>query len=193
MSAGLRLRVVPEKFLDQQKWTQVRNFTSSELEALCSLNAPYPDSAEEFFWRGGGSDPDARRCYRLGKSLVEKCRALFMAGHLVASGENRNGVRRLIPKSWWVDLYPMFAIDRVEGRSRRFENVEVCHGDVTAAEKMLYECIAWLKQRRSEGAFLKGKLEAEALELFGPQFALRIFNTSYKAVFDFKRGRPLNH
>src|SRR3954454_19441596 len=117
MSPGIRLFEVPDRFPDQEKWAQVKGFASSQLEALCLLNAPYPDSAADFFWRGEGSGPDARRCYRLGKSLVEECRSRLIAGELVATGYTRNGIKRLIPQAFWSDLYPMFATDTVVGRT----------------------------------------------------------------------------
>ena len=56
MSPAARLNEVPERFLDPKKWAQVRAFASSNLEALCFLNAPYPASAADFFWNGRGSN-----------------------------------------------------------------------------------------------------------------------------------------
>jgi hypothetical protein len=179
---------VPDKFLDQKKWMRVQSFASSKLEALCSLNAPYPEEAGDFFWKG--SAPDARRSYRLGKSLVEDCRSLFIAGELVATGETRNGVRQRIPQAWWSDLYPMFATNEVRGRTRRFTNVEVCEGDVTPAEITQRECLAYLKSRQAEGESRKGVLERDALKLFEGRLTLRMFNACYKAVFNRPRGRP---
>jgi hypothetical protein len=44
---AIPLREVPSQFLDPQAWAQVRELTSSEMEALCSLNAPYPDGAQD--------------------------------------------------------------------------------------------------------------------------------------------------
>ena len=72
MSSATRLIDLPDKFLDQEKWAQVRALASNKLEALSYLNAPFPNSAADFFWNGRGSNLDARRCYRLGKSLVEE-------------------------------------------------------------------------------------------------------------------------
>jgi hypothetical protein len=119
MSPTFSLIDVPEKFLDQKKWARVRAFASSNLEALSYLNAPYPDGAADFFWSARGSDADARRCYRLGKSLVSECRSLFIAGELVASGHTRDGVKELIPPALWIDLYPMFVTEKIVGRTRQ--------------------------------------------------------------------------
>jgi len=101
MRDPIPLHEVPTKLLDQHKWRKIRELTSSEMEALCSLNAPAPEGAADFFWKGSGSDADARRCYRLGKSLLEDCRLRFIKGTLVASGKNRNGARKTIPADWW--------------------------------------------------------------------------------------------
>jgi hypothetical protein len=153
MSSATRLIEVPDKFLDQEKWAQVRAFASNNLEALSYLNAPFPNSAADFFWNGRGSDSDARRFYRLGRSLLSECRSRFIAGELIASGYTRNGVKQFIPQAFWADLYPMFATDKIVGRTRHFTNIEVYEGGVfsTPFESQLKKCIAWLKRRRFEG------------------------------------------
>jgi hypothetical protein len=192
MRAPIPLHEVPGKLLDQHKWQQIRKLTSSEMEALCSLNAPCPNGAADFFWKGTGPDPDARRCYRIGKSLLEDCRLHFMKGTLVASGENRNGVRKLIPADWWGSLYPLFATDRIQSRTRQFTNVEVYNtADVIAmSETQLNDCIAWMKQQKLEGISEKKALWRQARQVFGTALTNRMFESSYKAVFDRGRGRP---
>ena len=189
MSPATRLIEVPDKFLDQEKWGQVRAFASSTLEAVSYLNAPYPESAADFFWNRRGSDLDARRCYRLAKSLVADCRALFSAGELFASGFTRNGVKELIPPALWIDLFPMFATDRIVGRTRQFTDIEIYKGEKTSFECQLNKCVAWLKRRRFEGEDSKKLLHREALR-YWPGLTSRMFETSYKAVFDRPRGRP---
>src|SRR5207302_676454 len=109
MNPQIPLHEVPGTFLDQDKWRQIRNLTSSEREAVCSLNSPSPAQSDEFFWREGRSETDARRCYRLGRSILQDCRFRFITGQLVATGKTPNGTKRVIPKSWWIVLYPMFA------------------------------------------------------------------------------------
>jgi hypothetical protein len=169
-----------------------QGLTSSETEALCSLNAPAPESAAEFFWKGAGSDVDARRCYRIGKSLLEDCRLRFIKGTLLASGENRNGVRKEIPPDWWSMLYPVFATDRIQGRTRQFTNVLVYDAadTVTPSEGLLNECIAWMKQRKLEGISEKKVLWRRATAHFEKTLNDRIFQISYKVAFDRPRGRP---
>jgi hypothetical protein len=190
MSPAIPLREVPGTLLDQDKWTQIRSLTSNELEAICSLNAPYPVDGAEFFWRGEGSGADARRCYRIGKSMLEDCRSRFISGELVAIAEARNGVQQLIPKVWWIDLYPMFATDSVKGRTRHFQNVKVYEGDVASPERVLNECIAWMKMRKFGGVNVKKLLYREAFDIFGDALTSRMFENSYKVVFNRRRGRP---
>lgn len=190
MTPSFSLIEVPEKFLDHEKWAQVRAFASSKLEALSYLNAPRPDSAADFFWNGSGSDSDALRCYRLGKSLLTECRSRFIAGELIASGFTRNGVKQLIPQALWVDLFPMFTTDRIVGRTRQFTNITIYEGDRTQFECQLNECVAWLKRRRFEREDSKKLWHREAVKYFGPELTVRMFETSYKAVFDRRRGRP---
>jgi hypothetical protein len=124
MNFSVPLRNVPKKLLDRDKWTQICDLTASETEALCALNAPYPASGPEFFWRRDRPGADARRCYRLGRSMLEDCRARFIKCELVAVGYTRSGVHIRIPASWWSDLYPRFATDKVVGRTREFWKVE---------------------------------------------------------------------
>jgi hypothetical protein len=192
MRAPIPLHEVPGKLLDQNKWQQIRKLTSSEMEALCLLNAPAPEGAADFFWKCSGSDADARRCYRIGKSLLEDCRLRFMRGTLVASGENRNGVRRLIRADWWGALYPQFATDRIQGRTRQFTNVEVydAAASLATSEARLNDCIAWMKQRKFEGITEKKALWRQASHVFGTTLTTRMFENCYKAVFDRGRGRP---
>ena len=75
----------------------------------------------------------------------------------MASGCTRNGVKQLITQAFWVDLYPMFATDKIIGRTRHFTNIEVYGGGGFSKpfESQLKECIAWLKGRRFEGEDLK--------------------------------------
>jgi len=164
MLPAIPLREVPGQFLDQQQWAQVRQLTSSDMEALCSLNAAYPDGAHDFFWKSGRSDADARRCYRLGKAMLEDCRSKLISGELLAIGETRNDIRREIPVTWWSALYPLFAADKARGGTRLFKNVAVRHNELTEAEVKLNECVAWLRQRELEGVTAKKVLRHQAAE-----------------------------
>ena len=83
MRDPIPLHDVPKKLLDQPKWQEIRKLTSSEMEALCSLNAPASEGATDFFWKGSGSDAEARRCYRL-----SSCSSLE---HVVAKYSACNG------------------------------------------------------------------------------------------------------
>ena len=189
MSPAIPLHEVPGQFLDQQQWAQVRELTSSEMEALCSLNAPYPDGAHDFFWKSGRSDPDARRCYRVGKAVLEDCRSKLVSGELIATGETNNGIRQVIPAASWLSLYPMFATDKATGRTRLFKNVEVHRNELSQAEAKLDECIAWLRQCQLEGMTAKKVLRHEAAGRF-PGITSRTFDLAYAKTLRRKRGRP---
>jgi hypothetical protein len=190
MSSATRLIDLPDKFLDQEKWAQVRALASNKLEALSYLNAPFPNSAADFFWYGNGSDLDARRFYELGKSLVEESRSLFLSGRLVASGLTRQGIRQSIPSGWWIGLYPLFATDRIVGRTQQFIDIEVIEvsPSIAAAEQQLMDCIAWLKVQRAQGSRSKKILWHDAQRAIG--CTKRTFEAAYKAVFDSPRGHP---
>ncbi len=162
------------------------------MEALCVLNAPASEGAAGFFWKDSGSDVDARRCYRIGKSLLEDCRLRFMKGTLLATGYNRNGLKKVIPADWWTSLYPLFATDRIQGRTRHFTNVEVYDAAdaITASETLFDDCIAWLKRQKIEGFSEKKVLWRRASDVSGGTLTVRNFETCYKAVFNRRRGRP---
>jgi hypothetical protein len=189
MPPTIPLHEVPGQFLDQQQWAQVRQLTSCEMEALCSLNAPYPNGAHDFFWKSRGTDPDARRCYRLGKAMLEDCRSKLISGEFIANGENRNGIRQEILAAWWFSLYPMFATDMARGRTRIFKNIEVCRNELTQADVQLEECAAWLRQRQLEGVTAKKILRHEAAEQF-VGITTRVFDLAYARALRHKRGRP---
>jgi hypothetical protein len=187
MPPTIPLHEVPSQFLDQQKWAQVRQLTSSEIEALCSLNAPYPNGARDFFWTSRGTDPDARRCYRWGKAVLEDCRSQLISGELIANGEDRNGIRQEILPAWWRSLYPLFATDMARGRTRLFKNIVVRRNELTQADVQLDECAAWLQQRQREGVTAKKVLRHEAA---ARGITTRVFDIAYARVFRRKRGRP---
>jgi hypothetical protein len=189
MPSAIPLREVPGRFLDQQQWAEVRQLTSSEMEALCSLNAAYPDGAHDFFWKRGRSDAEARRCYRLGKAMLEDCRSKLIAGELLATGERRSGIREEIPGTLWSSLYPMFFTNTARGRTRVFKNVEVRHNELIDAEVKLNECVAWLRQRQLEGITAKKVLRHQAAERFAG-ITSRTFDLAYAKVLRRKQGRP---
>jgi hypothetical protein len=186
VQSAIPLHEVPGQFLDQQQWAQVRKLTSSEMEALCSLNSSYPDGAHDFFWKSGRSDPDARR---LGKAMLEDCRLKLISGELIATGETNDGTRQVIPAASWSSLYPMFATDRARGRTRLFKNVEVRRNELSQTEAKLDECIAWLRQCQLEGITAKKVLRHEAVGRF-PGITSRTFDLAYAKALRRNRGRP---
>jgi hypothetical protein len=158
------------------------------LEALTYLNAPFPRRADDFFWSTGRSSSDARRCYRLGRTLLTECRSLLLKGRLIARGHNRDGILQVIPRASWIDHYPMFATNRVFGRTRSFESIEVFEQNPTPAEEFLGDLLVWLGEQRNGGVYLKKTLENDARRIFGDRFTKRMFDVAYKAVFNLSRG-----
>ena len=132
------LHDVPKKLLDQPKWREIWKLVVARRKHLLSQRARIR-RFDGLLLEGLGSGAEARRCYRLGKSLLEDCRLRFIKGTLVARGKNRNGVTTIIPADWWSSLYPLFATDRIQSRTRQFTNVEVYDAseDLTASESHL--------------------------------------------------------
>jgi hypothetical protein len=46
MSKFIALSEAPSRFLDPEKWAELRSFAKSDLIALTFFNAPYPDECE---------------------------------------------------------------------------------------------------------------------------------------------------
>jgi hypothetical protein len=116
MSEPISLSDVPGTLLNRRNWNSLRKFASKEIIALSYINAPYPDEEDpsSFFWDRRGSGTEAVRCYWTGRSLLGECRSLLNDGKLVATGVNKKtGKRKAICASEWVNLWPMFATNKL--------------------------------------------------------------------------------
>ena len=196
MSEPANLSDVPGKLLNRRNWNSLRSFASKEIIALSYINAPYPDEADQssFFWDRRGSDTDAIRCYRAGRSLLTECRSLLNERKLIATGvDKRTGNRKTIPASEWINLWPMFATNRAVGPDREFAEVtvsEVTFSD-TPHEMLTCDCTTWLKEQKVAGINAKKTtLHQDARQLFGSTLTHAIFDAAYLAAFGRGRGRP---
>jgi hypothetical protein len=198
MDQIVRLRDVPDQFLDSAKWGAVQTFARhNKLTALTYLNALYPDPNCDFIWNLDGTDANLQNCieiYSIGRSLLSQCRSLFNSGVLTAVSVD-NGEKIPIPQKRWFEFYPMFATDRVSGRDVMFNGVQVLESQsfITPSESLLLECIGKLKEFRIKGKRSKKVLWYEVSTCFGPRFTRRLYDTAYKAVFDSPRGHPLSN
>jgi hypothetical protein len=195
MSALVRLSEVPQTFLDRESWEQVRAFAPTDLLALTYLNAPYPDPAypQGFFWTHDGSFDEARRCYEIGRELLDQCRRLLIERKLVAFGNRPDGYCEMIRPSEWTNVWPTFAINCATGPIVSFYHVEVLESipletpDLT----MLLNCIQWLQAQDSTDPRNKRTwLQHQARSELGANLTHTMFDAAYKAVFGHSRGRP---
>jgi hypothetical protein len=197
MLAPIGLREVPKTVLDSTRWTELRAFASSDLMALTLINAPYPDpdNPTDFFWGRDSTFDDALRCYDIGRDLLCQCRRLLIERKLVATGIKPNGTRETINPTDWANLWPMFATNRATGPNQAFDDVEIHESTAleTLDEKMLLDCISWLRaqstaapKEKKEWLFHLARLE------LGANLTHAMFNAAYKAVLAHARGRPKN-
>ena len=117
MSAGIALSDAPRRFLDAEKWAELRSFAKSDLIALTYINALYPDEGtpNSFFCGYEGSFKEALHCYQRGRAILAEFRLLFVQGKLIATGTAPDGKRVKIPSAAWINLWPLFATERANG------------------------------------------------------------------------------
>lgn len=198
MSNPICLSKVPSKFLDQRKWKSLRRSASKEIIALTCINAPYPDEEHpsDFFWGRRDSAAAAIRCYRTGRLLLEECRALLLEGKLVATGvEKRTKGRKTISAKEWINLWPMFATNKATGPHSDYSEVKIYEATSsnTPHEKMVSDCIDWLKGRLIAGDDLKKtSLYTDARRALGRSLTHAIFDAAYLVAYGRQRGRPKN-
>jgi len=194
MSAGTALRDAPSRFLDAEKWAELRSFANSDLIAVSYINAPYPDreNPSAFFCGREGSFKEALRCYELGREFVEDTRSQFVQRKLIAVGYAPDGERKIIAPLAWTNLWPMFVTNRACGRNNQYTEVEVYEAPPleSSDEKILLDCIAWLRVQTPEMVSQKKKtLIFHARKQLGGPLTEVIFSAAYKSVFGLKRGR----
>jgi hypothetical protein len=190
MSVSIALSEAPQELLDQDKWAELRSFASSNLIALTYINAPYPDPdhPEDFFWRRDGSFDDARRCYEIGRELLDQSRRLLIEGKLVAFGKGPDGQRVKIKPIEWPNLWPMFATNRATGPNQSFDDVKILE---TASAKMLRGCISWLRAQSPAALNQKKPILLHRAKLhFNKGLSHAVFNAAYLTVLGRSRGRP---
>jgi hypothetical protein len=182
--------MVPQRFLDQTKWVELRAFASNDLIALTYLNAPYPDqdNPTDFFWGRDGSFDQALRCYGIGRDLIEQCRRLLIEGKLRATGRRPNGRQETIKPIEWADLWPMFATNSATGPKNSFYDVQVIE---SSSQMLSLECATWLRQLNAD---ILGQKKQTVFDLakteFGSKLTHAVFNAAYKAALGRSRGRP---
>ena len=195
MSAAFELREAPARFLDRQKWTELRAFAKHELIALTYMNAPFPDenNPSAFFWGCEGSFDEAVQCYLTGRTLLKECRLLLVQRKLVATGSRPGREREAIPALEWANLWPLFATNRAVGPNNAFNNVEIHEAAPieNADHKLLLDCFSWFTVQTSEMlGQKKGALFYQARLELGGKLTHAIFNVAYKSVLGLPRGRP---
>ena len=195
MTNQVSLSEVPGRFLDEGNWNSLRKSASQELIALTYINAPYPSEEDpsDFFWDRTGTATEAVHCYRIGRSLLDECRLLLNAGRLMATGvDEKTGERKAISASEWVNVWPMFATNAAVGPNSAYFAIEILEAPPeTTREKLISDCIAWLKGQRAANTHLKRTaLHADARCTLGNTLTHSIFDAAYRSVFERRRGRP---
>lgn len=189
MRAGIALRDSPRRFLDAEKWAELRSFAHNDLIALTYINAPYPDEGtpNSFFCGREGSFEEALHCYQLGRALVQECRWLLLQRKLIATRPAPNGKRINIPADAWINLWPLFATGRANGPGVMFEEIEIHQSDEYKLEQ---DCVSWLISYPEVPVQKKVAVYCDARSALGKNLSHAIFNAAYKRAFARKRGRP---
>lgn len=191
-----RLIDIPEFYLDRTKWVRLQEFAprGNKLTAASYLNAPKPTPEVRAFWGRDSDDlDDCLPIFRLGRELLVECRCLFRNADLGVIGKREeDDVEELIDDEKWNDLYPMFVTDKAVGPSWCYSNIRVFDPKKyrEPPEKILLDCIEWLKGKRELGQSLKKQLVYGAKRQFGGELTDLLFDAAYQAVFNKVRGRP---
>jgi hypothetical protein len=183
MVAPVKLQDVPAKFFDAKAWGRLRSSASSELRALCYLNSPYPDPADQ-------SDllcAQAVELYWIGRRLLNDYRLLLFNRKHTATGLGPDGKRVKIPPVAWFNLWPLFATGRANGPAGIFERIEIYETD---RHKLEQDCVTWLTARSEILTKKKFIVYQEAKSELGDELSHAIFAAAYKKVLGRKRGRP---
>jgi hypothetical protein len=180
---GIPLREVPDHFFEPARWKQLVELCGGPQQALNQLSIPCLA-----LFAGQSNAPEMK----LANSLVEQFKTALRKGEYIAIGydpENRCRVE-LQPEDW--DRYePNFAEGQAFTVKRKFTHIQVSRrDDPPESEKVLDECVSWLRERRIEGVNSRKILEREAAKRFGPDLTTRTFAVAYKIVFNKGRGRP---
>jgi hypothetical protein len=195
MTNQVSLSEVPGRFLDEGNWSSLRKSASQELIALTYINASHPSEEDpsDFFWDRTGTATEAVHCYRIGRSLLDECRLLLNAGRLMATGvDEKTAERKAISASEWANVWPMFATNTAVGPNSAYFALRIFEAPPeTTREKLISDCIAWLKGQRAADTHLKRTaLHGDARRTLGNTLTHAIFDAAYRSVFERRRGRP---
>ena len=195
MTHAIALSEVPGKYLDQKNWNFLKKQAPVDLIALTYINAPYPseDGPSDFFWHRTAAADEGIHGYQIGKSLLKQARLLLQDGRLVATGiEENTGERKVIPANEWGNLWPMFATNTAVGPDSGYFAIEIFEAPPeTTREKLLIDCIVWLKgQRVSDTRLKRSALHADVKRALANNVSHSIFDAAYRSVFGRRRGRP---
>ncbi len=193
MPEPIKLGEIAIRYADPEDWSILRSASTSDLGALTYLNAAYPDERNpaDFFWGTPGMVGDAVRVYHAGRRILSKTRSLFGDGAIAATGVDVAGKRVEISRLAWLNLWPVFATNWVQGPDLIYTDVQVREASVTPHYKLQDQCIAWLNTRRSTGRTDKKlTLYSDARRDIGPDLTHAIFGAAYLIVHGRGRGRP---
>ncbi len=189
------LSEVPGKYLDQKNWNFLQKQAPVDLVALTYINAPYPSEEDpsDFFWHRTATAAEGITCYQIGRLLLKQTRLLLQGGSLVATGiDDKTRKRNVIPTYEWGDLWPMFATNTAVGPDSGYFAIEIFEAPPeNIREKLLVDCIAWLKGQQVAATRLKrSALHADVKRALGNGVTHSIFDAAYRSVFGRRRGRP---
>jgi len=196
------LKHAPDRFLDQQKWSEfISHFDTREI-ALYRLSGPpydlagfYQGDDAKLVNAGEGRQKQIHEAFELGIALVGELKTKLIKGHIRSSGLPAGFIdveRELIAPELWAKLWPDFVENCAHGPLFGFTQVRVCRDSSrqALAAEMLEYCTSFLRDRSAEGEDRRKVLEKEASERFGIDLRTRIFSAAYWSVFKKSGGRP---
>jgi hypothetical protein len=197
---AIPLSKAPDSFFDQQHWLDFISYFDTPETALARIS--YPPSLPVGYYRP--QDPNLpppnedgkekiEKLYLLGNTLIRAFRDKLIREQIIATGLSFDSSDRVsIPPEQWKRLWPNFAEDKAMGDLFELTQVQLTRNDdrKTRNAELKERCIAFLQAQRSEGEGRKKILQAKALDHFGGDLTVRVFDASYKIVFKRRLGRP---
>ena len=158
------LKEAPDRFFNQQQWTEfISHFETREI-ALGRLSVPPYDPAG--FYREGdaklvksaeGRWKQIDELFELGIALVGDFKTKLIKGQVLSSGIStafdQNVEREPIASELWAKMWPDFVEDCAHGALFGFTQVRMDRDDSrqALAAEMLECCTSWLRGRAAEG------------------------------------------
>ena len=195
----LSLSRAPEMFFDPQLWGIFVSYFETPETAYERIGYPpglvgyhHQHDATRFelskdLWQ------EIDEACTVGRELLRGLQKQFLSEELTETGIPRGYAlpsRTAIPPSEWLKLWPNFAGNWAMSTVGSYDDIQLSWRPKDRKVEFQERCELLLLKRKREGEGRRKVLIQQATDHFGEPVPIRIFNESYKKVFNKSRGRP---